>query len=144
MRKVFNSRVKAMYKKTHVPQCKRCCFFAPWNSGKGMSIHHITPLQDGGDNSESNLVTVCSFCHYEWHSYWEGKTDFQEFCNQVPLHVIGAVMNAHDGFGNLDCTVEDIKAGWVYAKEQIMVTQPYKDDQCTEYTEKHWMNWVDW
>ena len=76
LRKAWEKQ-KRGYKKTHVPQCKRCGFFAPWELKQWMEIHHIKPLIDGGDNSESNLVVLCHFCHYEWHHFAEGNIDFQ-------------------------------------------------------------------
>jgi hypothetical protein len=29
--------------------------------------HHIVAQQDGGTDDSSNLITLCAFCHGEWH-----------------------------------------------------------------------------
>lgn len=32
-----------------------------------MQIHHIIPLSDGGDDTISNLITLCAGCHSDIH-----------------------------------------------------------------------------
>ncbi len=35
-----------------------------WQTDKGLEVHHITPIKDGGDEwDENNLVTLCVECH---------------------------------------------------------------------------------
>jgi len=37
-----------------------------------MQVHHILPVSEGGEDSEDNLVTLCSSCHNSVHSDgWE-------------------------------------------------------------------------
>lgn len=142
LRKQWNN-IKGRYKKTHTPQCKRCGYFSPWGNG-GMDTHHIKALIDGGDNDEKNIVTLCHLCHYEWHQYWEDKKSFNEFLQDVPFHVIGAVMGAHDKFGELGCSLDDVQNGWAYIQDCIRTKQPFKDAECSEYVKKHSKDWVDW
>lgn len=33
------------------------------------SIHHIKPLQDDGENIDSNLIALCPSCHRQAHLY---------------------------------------------------------------------------
>ena len=109
-----------------------------------MDIHHIKALIDGGENEETNLVVLCHFCHHEWHYYYEGNIDFNEFLNDVPYHVIGALMGIHDKMGDLGCTLDDVAKGWAYIQDAIRTKQPFKNEQCSEYTRKHCKDWVDW
>ena len=37
-------------------------------SYRHLQIHHIKPRSRGGDNSEANLLTLCSDCHAEVHN----------------------------------------------------------------------------
>ncbi len=36
---------------------------------KGMAVHHIKPLYQGGDNNPDNLITLCNRCHRLKHKY---------------------------------------------------------------------------
>jgi len=57
--------------------CQRCKDFhgfinehgikLPTTDGK-LEIHHILPVQFGGDDSPTNLITVCKKCHKEIHA----------------------------------------------------------------------------
>ena len=38
-------------------RCELC------GSRRGLEAHHIIPISAGGDNSEENLICVCSTCH---------------------------------------------------------------------------------
>lgn len=38
-----------------------------WKS-REVQIHHIDPVEEGGDNSEENLIVVCLNCHSEAHT----------------------------------------------------------------------------
>lgn len=64
-REAFNSKIKPMFRKTHDPICAKCGRYRSW--GKGMHIHHIKALVDGGTNEEKNLVVLCDICHSEYH-----------------------------------------------------------------------------
>lgn len=33
-----------------------------------LEAHHIVPVSEGGDNTQDNLITLCSKCHDEQHS----------------------------------------------------------------------------
>lgn len=142
-RKEFNAQ-KSKYKKTHTPQCKRCGFFSPWESGQHMQIHHIKALVDGGENEETNLVVLCQLCHLEWHNFAEGHMDFMQFLNSVPYCVIGALMGYNKKFGDLGCGLDDVNKGWPYIKDCIMTRQPFKDEYCANYTKTHCKYWIDW
>ena len=39
-------------------KCSKC------KTTKSLEIHHIIPLYYGGTNHETNLITLCSLCHY--------------------------------------------------------------------------------
>lgn len=43
--------------------CQRCGHHHPY--GYGLTVHHIRPRAEGGDDSMGNLVTVCRRCH-DW------------------------------------------------------------------------------
>ena len=42
-------------------RCRKC--------GKAgiLEVHHVKPLDDGGDDSLDNLVTLCRGCHIDHH-----------------------------------------------------------------------------
>jgi 5-methylcytosine-specific restriction endonuclease McrA len=42
-------------------RCQRCGVL------KGLQVHHITPRSRLGDDSETNLITLCVDCHQEIH-----------------------------------------------------------------------------
>jgi len=44
-------------------RCARCQKYAKGN----LHLHHILPLNRGGSNAKSNLIPLCSDCHYEVH-----------------------------------------------------------------------------
>jgi hypothetical protein len=147
LRKEFNSKVKPAFKKTHTPQCKRCGFFAPWDSGACMQIHHILPLIDGGNNAEENLVVLCPVCHSEWHNIHMEHGEFSQFLQSVPLHIVGALLGMNDcldGCGLKDITLADVAKNWGVWQDAIRTRQPYKNEQCKEYVKKHCKDWVDW
>lgn len=54
-------------------QCINC------SSTKDLEIHHIVPISKSGTNEISNLVSVCSDCHY----YIHGKTPARKTENQA-------------------------------------------------------------
>ena len=37
-------------------------------SYRRLQIHHVQPRSKGGDNSEQNLLTLCSDCHGDVHA----------------------------------------------------------------------------
>lgn len=43
-------------------KCQSCGF-----SGKGLHIHHVELKRDGGNEDESNLITLCNSCHMKLH-----------------------------------------------------------------------------
>lgn len=49
---------------------KRTCQDCRREPGQGvcLQIHHLLPVHQGGDNSDENLVTLCSQCHGGRHS----------------------------------------------------------------------------
>jgi len=44
-------------------RCAMCQRFSKGN----LHLHHIIPLGRGGSNSKSNLIPLCSECHYDVH-----------------------------------------------------------------------------
>ena len=59
-RKEFDNSIRDSYFNLH-PLCEYC-------GSKGEHIHHITPISRGGDNRESNLITLCLNCHSKIHN----------------------------------------------------------------------------
>jgi 5-methylcytosine-specific restriction endonuclease McrA len=55
-------RAKILERDGHV--C-RICFVG--SETKKMQVHHIVPLSDGGDDTISNLIVLCSRCHTDVH-----------------------------------------------------------------------------
>lgn len=86
-RKIFNSQVKPMFRKSHEPICEKCGKYRPW--GKWMEIHHIKPLADGGTNNEKNLVVLCDICHAEYHIT---DPDFEKWIKTPPGALIEIAM----------------------------------------------------
>jgi len=44
-------------------RCQRCGAHFPY--GDGLTVHHIRPRAEGGDESMGNLISLCSSCH-DW------------------------------------------------------------------------------
>ena len=44
-------------------ECEEC------GSKKNLQLHHIKPLNRGGDNSRENLQCLCKKCHMAKHQY---------------------------------------------------------------------------
>lgn len=52
-----------------VPMCAICKRTEGQIEAVGSSLekHHIVPLEDGGDDTKSNLMLMCHECHAAWH-----------------------------------------------------------------------------
>ena len=42
-------------------RCLKC------GSSNRLTVHHLTPVRDGGPNTVDNLVTLCESCHRAWN-----------------------------------------------------------------------------
>jgi 5-methylcytosine-specific restriction endonuclease McrA len=40
-----------------------------------LEVHHNHFRSQSGDDSEENLITLCTACHHETHHYCESKTE---------------------------------------------------------------------
>ena len=47
-------------------RCQAC------GSLRGLEVHHIQRRSQSGDDSEDNLITLCSDCHRAIHTCWQG------------------------------------------------------------------------
>jgi hypothetical protein len=50
--------------------CRRCNWSHElWNrsDARHLELHHIQAHAEGGENSEDNLITLCTSCHDDWH-----------------------------------------------------------------------------
>lgn len=61
--------------------CSRC------GETDRLSLHHVVSLEQGGDPVEqSNLDTLCYYCHREWHVFWENlRPDYRAFKAATPF-----------------------------------------------------------
>lgn len=51
-----------------------------------LQVHHIVSIKDGGSNDESNVDTLCYWCHREYHNYWEHLgIDYESFKQAKPF-----------------------------------------------------------
>ena len=66
---------KKRYIKYHSKQCDICNF----NFDELLEIHHILPLQQGGNNSFDNISCLCPNCHSIMHKY------IFSYCNNVEI-----------------------------------------------------------
>lgn len=56
-------------------RCRRCGWtHAEWNpsDARHLELHHVIEHKSGGDNTEANLVSLCTSCHDLWHTYSGG------------------------------------------------------------------------
>lgn len=60
LRKEFNTYIRNAFIKEH-PLCQYC-------QKPAEHVHHIIPLAAGGDNRESNLISLCTQCHGKIHN----------------------------------------------------------------------------
>jgi hypothetical protein len=42
-------------------------------------IHHITPIDEGGSNSDNNLIVLCPTCHRKAHGKSYTRTELKKF-----------------------------------------------------------------
>ncbi|MBN1312430.1 MAG: HNH endonuclease [Anaerolineae bacterium] len=52
-------------------QCRHCDWtHALWNRSdpRHLELHHVESHESGGENTEANLITLCTVCHDVWHS----------------------------------------------------------------------------
>lgn len=64
------------FKKNNLEICHKCLL-----EGIDLDIHHILPIQHGGNNEFDNLIFLCSYCHKEYHSIYKDKNINQETLN---------------------------------------------------------------
>ncbi len=58
------SRIRERYVTAH-PFCERC--FKEGRLVEVEEVHHIIPLSRGGDDRETNLMSLCRSCHQRIH-----------------------------------------------------------------------------
>lgn len=65
--------------------CRRC----GWNhklynrsDPRHLELHHIRQHIHGGENSEENLITLCTVCHDAWHALSKDSVDFATWAIQ--------------------------------------------------------------
>ena len=58
-------RIRDRYMNAH-PLCEQCQMEGRLT--KAEQVHHIKPLSEGGDHSDSNLMSLCSSCHSRIHA----------------------------------------------------------------------------
>lgn len=64
----FRPGVEKELRKKVLERDNFCCKLCFQNSQtKKMQVHHIVPLSDGGDDTISNLIVLCSRCHTDVH-----------------------------------------------------------------------------
>jgi hypothetical protein len=60
-------------------KCRRCSWtHSLWNRSdpRHLELHHIEAHVSGGENTEDNLITLCTVCHDIWHSVeqnWQNR-----------------------------------------------------------------------
>jgi len=68
-------------------RCRRCGWtHSLWNRSdpRHLELHHIEAHAAGGENTEPNLITLCTICHDVWHSVeheWE-ESGFYSWLNE--------------------------------------------------------------
>ncbi len=68
-------RIRDRYVSAH-PLCERCK--ADGRIVPVQEVHHILPLNQGGTNVESNLISLCHSCHMKIHG--KLKTEVGALC----------------------------------------------------------------
>jgi 5-methylcytosine-specific restriction protein A len=50
------------------PICERCIYLdqLAQRSCEGLSVHHIVSIENGGNDEDENLLTLCYACHGRW------------------------------------------------------------------------------
>jgi hypothetical protein len=62
-------------------RCRRCAWHHELNNPsdpRHLELHHIMHHAAGGENTEANLITLCTRCHDEWHGIAD-STDFDSW-----------------------------------------------------------------
>jgi biotin operon repressor len=60
-------RAKQKVLKRDQHRCQECRRHQGVWSGLDLQVHHILPVENGGGNDITNLVTVCNRCHWRLH-----------------------------------------------------------------------------
>lgn len=68
-------------------RCRRCGWsHSDYNRSdpRHLELHHIKKHASGGENTEENLITLCTVCHDEWHSVENkfGETGFADWVSR--------------------------------------------------------------
>lgn len=53
-------------------RCQNC------RENSNLAVHHVVPLENGGTNRFSNLITLCRPCHREAHGQRFGVKDYEQ------------------------------------------------------------------
>ncbi len=68
-------------------ECRRC--FAPAHT-----VHHVTAVADGGEDTLENAVLLCGACHNEWHHqaepYW--AVAFDAWLETPPMGLVAVAL----------------------------------------------------
>jgi 5-methylcytosine-specific restriction endonuclease McrA len=64
-----NFRLKVYQRDNY--QCQNCGLSGGPNGEIELHAHHIVPLSVGGNNTLSNIVTLCHHCHILIHDHME-------------------------------------------------------------------------
>ena len=46
---------------------------------EGLTVHHIHPLSEGGEDDELNAILLCEECHKKTHSAYRSGLKWQRF-----------------------------------------------------------------
>ena len=79
------------------PQCLSC------NNAPADHLHHIQPLNEGGENVEENIIPLCAYCHRVVHSFGckKSKFDYTERVNCLIGLSIAAFDSCDESVSNL-------------------------------------------
>ena len=73
------------------PQCRRCGITREEHlqiKRGPLEKHHVVPIVQGGHPSDpSNMLTLCYFCHKEWHTWWERSSDWPAYMAAEPFRL---------------------------------------------------------
>jgi hypothetical protein len=72
LRRPLPSKLRAEALAKHGPNCQRCA------ADRGLDVHHVIPVIEGGKHELGNLSVLCARCHAEWHRSVEDTSDSHE------------------------------------------------------------------
>ena len=83
---VRDPKVRAAVRKRDHLTCQKC-----GQRQSELHVHHITPLDAGGEDTPENCILLCYACHLEWESMYK-LLPFEQWLPLPPASMLVALL----------------------------------------------------